>query len=173
MTSSGEPVTSTGRLTLTPMGEDDARFLLEVMADADFIRFIGDRGLRTEDDARAFIRDRFLPHQARHGFSIYRVALHDGTPVGMCGLVSREELPCPDLGFACHPRHRRQGYMREASLAVIELARDGLGLEKLCAAVQPEHRASIGLLESLGMSRTGTTRLGGETVDLLLYELTL
>ena len=121
------------------------------MNDADFMRHVGDRGVRTVEDARAYILDGAVASYERHGFGLYLVETkEDGVPVGICGLVKRDFLDDVDLGFALAPEHRGRGYAREAAEATLEYARTVLGLGRLAAIVSPANTASIRLLEELG-----------------------
>ena len=99
---------------------DDAPFILGLLNDPDFLRYIGDRGVRTLDDAAAYITNGPLASYARHGFGLYLVSLGDtGVPIGISGVLRRDTLPDPDIGFAFLPGFRRQGYALEAARAVL------------------------------------------------------
>jgi RimJ/RimL family protein N-acetyltransferase len=142
---------TTERLTLSPMTRSDAPFLLALMSEPDYVRHIGDKGLRTPADAEAYIASRFTASYERHGFGLYRVALREtDVPIGICGLVKRDSLPDVDLGFAFLAAYRSQGYASESAAAVMAFARDTLGLPRLAAITLPENLPSIRLLERLG-----------------------
>lgn len=141
----------TSRLTLSRFTEADAPFIVELLNDADFLRHIGDRNVRTEPDAIKYLRAGPLDSYARHGFGLYRMGLTDsGTPVGMCGLLQRDYLEAPDLGFALLPRYRRRGLTAEAARAVLAHGRRDLGLKRVLAITSLENTASIELLTGLG-----------------------
>ena len=146
------PVLETDRLSLRHLAEDDAGFVLELTNDPDWLRFIGDRGVRTLDDARAYVRDGPAASYARHGFGLYLVELKDGrAPAGICGLLRRDWLDDVDLGFAFLPRFRGMGLAHEAARGTLEYGRGVLGLRRIAAIVSPENAGSIRLLEKLGM----------------------
>lgn len=145
-------VLETERLSLRRLAEDDAAFILELVNDPDWLRFIGDRGVRTPDDARAYVLNGPAASYARHGFGLYLVELRDGsTPVGMCGLLKRDWLDDVDVGFAFLPRFRGMGLAHEAARATLDFATGVLGLPRIAAIVSPENAGSIRLLEKLGM----------------------
>lgn len=161
---------STPRLTLRRLDEADAPFILELLNDPDWLRHIGDRGVRTLDDARGYINDGPLAMHARYGFGLDAVTLRgDGTPIGLCGLLRREELEDPDLGFAFLPAHRGRGLAREAALATLAHAAQALGLRRIVAITAPGNAASIRLLESLGFRFERTLRLHDDAEELRLY----
>jgi [ribosomal protein S5]-alanine N-acetyltransferase len=133
------------------------------------LRFIGDRGVRNADDARAYLRERVLAHEARHGFALGMVALRDGTPIGMCGLIRRDTLPDVDLGYAFLPAYRGQGFAREAAAAWLAHGFGALGLPRIVAFTDPDNTASCRVLEAIGMRFEKRFRLEGYARDSLLY----
>ncbi len=140
----------TPRLRLRRLGLEDAPFILELVNDPDWLRFIGDRGIHDLDAARRYIVDGPQAMQARHGFSLYCVtSKEDGAPLGMCGLIKRDNLEDVDLGFAFLNACRGRGYAREAAAGTLEHAR-ALGLRRIAAITDPENARSIHLLEGLG-----------------------
>jgi ribosomal-protein-alanine N-acetyltransferase len=135
----------TARLTLTDVTQDDAAFVLELLNDPGWIRNIGDRGVRTLDDARAYIRDRF-------GKSLWLVVRDaSGERLGMCGLVDRDGLDHLDIGYAYLARHSGHGYATEAAVAVLAYAREALGHETIAAITAPDNTASQRVLEKVGL----------------------
>jgi RimJ/RimL family protein N-acetyltransferase len=142
-------VLETDRLILRRLSTDDAEFILELVNDPAFLRFIGDRGVRTLDDARAYILKGPVDMYDRLGHGLYAVELA-GVPIGMCGLIKRDALEDVDLGFAFLPRFRGQGYAREAAAATLAYGRAALGLRRIVAITSPDNHASAGLLEKLG-----------------------
>ena len=106
--------------------------------------------MRTLEDARRYLAEGPLASYARHGFGLLAVEEQAGRLVGMCGVLKRDALPDPDVGFAFLPAFRRQGYAREALGGVIADAGARLGLTRLLAITSPGNAASIALLESAG-----------------------
>ncbi len=142
----------TARLRLRPLAVADAPFILALVNDPDWLRHIGDKGVRTLDDARRFIVDGPMAMVARHGFGLQAVELHDGAvPIGLCGLIKRDTLADVDLGFAFLPAYRGQGYAREAATATLAYARDVLGLRRIVAITSLDNADSGKLLERIGM----------------------
>lgn len=114
----------TPRLALSELSEQDAPLMLAVLNDADFLRNVGDRGVRTVDDARRYIVDGPIAMYRQYNFGMYKVELKDGTAIGLCGLLRRDGLEDADIGFAFLPDYRGQGYALEAAEAVMGYARD-------------------------------------------------
>ncbi len=167
----GRTVLTTARLRLREFSESDAGFMVTLLNDADFLRYIGDRGVRNEADARAYLREGAIASYREHGYGMYMAERRaDGRAVGVCGLVRRDGLDGPDLGFALLPDWRGAGYADEAARAVLEHAFGALSLKRVLAIVTPGNRASLALLERLGMRPAGRVRLPGGAEDLLLYE---
>jgi RimJ/RimL family protein N-acetyltransferase len=159
------PVLETPQLRLWVLQLDDAAFIVELLNTEGWLRFIGDRGVRTLDDACGYLQRGPLAMQAQHGFSLYRVERRSGgSSIGLCGLIRREGLSDVDLGFAMLPRFAGQGLAHEASAAVLVHARQALGLARVVAIVAPENAASIGLLRKLGFGAEQPLRWGDATV---------
>jgi RimJ/RimL family protein N-acetyltransferase len=139
--------------------------------DPAFIRNIGDRGVRTDADAIEYIDKGPMASYARHGFGLCAVDFAaGGATIGICGLLQRDELPAPDLGFAFLPQFRSQGYAFEAAAAVKADAHVRLGIDRLLAIVNPDNAPSIRLLEKLGFRPAGATRLTPAGPELRLFE---
>lgn len=167
-----QPLLITPRLALRHLSDADATFLVAILNDAEFLQFIGDRGVRSAADAVAYLHNGTLQSYATHGYGMYCVERkNDGVAIGLCGLVRRDWLDGIDLGFAFLPAFRRQGYAMEATTATVQHAFNDVGLERLLAIVQPENRGSIALLDKLGMTLTGHVRPPGGEDELCLYEL--
>lgn len=144
---------STPRLQLRWLDGDDARFIFRLVTDADWLRFIGDRGVVDLDSARRYLETGPLKMYREQGFGLNRVALRtDDRPVGICGILRRDELADVDLGFAFLPEFRGRGYAREAAEAVLDHAREILGFDRVVAIVAAQNAASISLLEKLGFA---------------------
>lgn len=160
----------TARFRLRELRADDAAFALALLNDPDFLAQIGDRGVRDLDQARTYLGEGPIASYARNGFGLWGVEMkHDGSLAGMCGLVRRELLPEPDLGYAFLPHWRGQGLAREAAQLCLDLAFGPLALPRVLAIVSIGNTASRRLLESLGMRLQGPRPMGGET--LLVYEI--
>jgi RimJ/RimL family protein N-acetyltransferase len=141
----------TRRLKLRWLELTDADFIYQLVNDPQWLRFIGDKQVADLDGARRYIEDGPRAMYRRFGFGLNRVALKDSdTPVGICGLLQRESLPQPDLGFAFLPGFRGQGYAREAADAILQHAYLILRQTRIAAIVNPDNLSSIKLLDKLG-----------------------
>jgi RimJ/RimL family protein N-acetyltransferase len=164
------PTLTAARVRVRALTLADASFIVELLNDEAFVQNIGDRGVRTEADAQTYLTAAPLASYARHGFGLCAVELTErAVPIGVCGLLQREELPYPDLGFAFLAAYRSRGYAREAAAAVMADARARLELDTLMAIVNPANAASIRLLERLGFVFERPMRLHTEADDLQLF----
>jgi [ribosomal protein S5]-alanine N-acetyltransferase len=161
----------TERLHLRLPADADAPFILAMVNDPDWLRYIGDRKVHNLEDARGYIAKGPLATHARHGHSLLLVALKDGTPIGLCGLLRRDTLEQPDIGFAFLPQYRGQGYALEAAAAVLADGRDRLGLRRILAITSPDNSASGRLLQKLGLRLEGLRLLPGEAREVKLYSV--
>jgi ribosomal-protein-alanine N-acetyltransferase len=159
----------TPRLVLRELTADDASFILDLLNEADFLRFIGDKGVKNLADAREYIRKGPVDSYVRNGFGLYAACLRDGSPLGICGLVKREGLSDPDLGFAFLARHRSKGYALESVRAVLERARTEFKLPRILAITTSDNERSVGLLRKAGFEFEGMIRLGEGAEELKLF----
>ena len=167
-------ILSTERLVLREFVDADAPFILELLNDPSFIRNIGDRGVRTLDDAREYMRKGPVASYAQHGFGLWLVELRaDHRPIGMCGLLKRDVLESVDIGFAYLPAFRAQGYGLEAGRAVLDYARGVLRLPRVVAIVNADNDASARLLERLGLHFESMVKPFPDESSLRLYAVDL
>ncbi|MGE0129521.1 MAG: GNAT family N-acetyltransferase [Blastocatellales bacterium] len=162
-------VIETDRLTLRRLTTDDAQFILKLLNEPSFLRFIGDKGVRTLADARDYILNGPVAMYSRLGFGLYLTELKDdGAPIGICGLIKRDALEDVDIGFAFLPKFWAKGYAYEAASAVMAYGKDVLGLKRIVAITTPDNHASGKLLEKLGLQFERMARLseGAEEVRL-------
>ena len=160
----------TGRLLLTELSDDDAGFILRLVNEPSFLHYIGDRGVRTLDDARRYIRQGPVASYEQYGYGLLRMGLKpDGTPIGMCGVLRRDTLPDPDLGFSMLPAWWSKGYAHEAAAAVMTHARASAGVGRVLAITNVDNDPSIRLLGKLGFRFDKLVRLGEDTTDLRLF----
>jgi RimJ/RimL family protein N-acetyltransferase len=168
------PELATQRLELRWLTLDDAPLMLAVWNDPAFVRYVADRGIRTLEQTRAGIEAGPLRLYAEYGYGPFRVRRREeGVDMGICGLFRRDALEEPDIGFAILPEFCGRGYGFEAAAAVLEYAGGELGLPAVTAIVSPHNKASIGLLEKLGMSFERPIRMPGEDHDIRLYRIEL
>src|SRR5277367_658003 len=132
-------ILETPRLILRELNFEDAPFILELLNEAGFLRYIGDKGVRNLADAREYMLKGPMDSYARNGFGLYATCLREGTPIGICGLVKRDGLGCPDVGFAFLERFWSRGYAVESAAAALAHARAVLELERVVAITSPDN----------------------------------
>src|SRR5215213_9907930 len=127
-------ILETERLIIREIGESDDAFMLDLLNQPSFIKYIGDRHVRNLEQSRDFIENRYRASYRNNGFGLYAVELKENqTPVGICGFVRRDTLPDADIGFAFLPQFERKGYAFESASAVMEYGREVLGLRRVLA----------------------------------------
>ena len=165
-------ILETERLVLRELEPGDAPFMLELLNDPGYVANIADRGIHDLAGARTYIEQRWMQSYAEHGFGMWlAVERASGAATGMCGLVRRDGLDDVDIGYAFLPAFRGRGYAIEAARGVLRHARDVVGLARLVAIVNPDNRASIRVLERLGMTYERAVRLPGDLNDVALFGL--
>jgi RimJ/RimL family protein N-acetyltransferase len=163
-------VLETDRLILRWMSADDAPFILELVNEPSWLHFIGDRGVRTMEDARNYIRNGPIEMYARIGFGLYLTERkEDGAPIGICGLLKRDSLEDADIGFALVPRFWGNGYAYESASAVMAFGKQVLGLKRIVAVTSPGNDRSVRLLEKLGLRFERMIRLSGDADEVQLF----
>jgi RimJ/RimL family protein N-acetyltransferase len=156
------------------MSTEDAEFILGLLNQPSWLHFIGDRGVRTLDDARSYIVNGPIEMYARLGFGFYIVELKDaGLPIGICGLVKREYLDDADIGYALLPQYWDKGYAYEATSEVLAYGTGKLGLKRIVAITSSDNHRSARLLEKLGLryERMVTSPDTGQEVRLFAIEI--
>ena len=165
---------NTARLRLRELTPADAPYLLRQLNEPSFIENIADRGVRTLAQAEAYLEAGPIISYRQHGFGFWAVADKDTEAVlGLCGLVKRDALPEPDLGYAFLPEYVGQGYAFEACRASLRAARDIFHLPALLAIVNEGNTASRRLLEKLGFGFQGMTAPAPDGPELCLYRIEL
>src|SRR5262252_416554 len=163
-------VAETPRLLFRRLEEEDAPFILELLTDPDWLRYIGDKGVRDLADARRYIAEGPVAMYAKHGFGLFLVGRKPaGAPMGLCGLIRRDGLDDVDVGYAFLPRFRGCGYAAEAAAEMLRFARDRVGLARVVAITTPENERSIHVLEKLGFAYERRMRLTPESHEVRLF----
>jgi RimJ/RimL family protein N-acetyltransferase len=163
-------ILETKRLSLRKLTADDAPFMFDLLNQPSFIHFIGDRGVRTLDDARSIITNRYIKAYERLGFGIYLTILRESqTAIGICGLVKRDGLDDVDIGYAFLPQYWSKGYASEAASAVMAYARKFLGIRRVLGITTPDNAGSIRVLEKVGLKFERMIQLPGEKTELKLF----
>ncbi|MGE7673514.1 GNAT family N-acetyltransferase [Lysinibacillus sp. NPDC094403] len=163
-------ILETDRLTLRLQTTDDADFILELMNDPSWLQFIGDRGLRTVEDAREYIVNGPIRMYEQFGFCLYLVERNeDRSPVGICGLVKRDSLENVDIGFAFLPKYWGKGYAYEAASATLAYGVNTLGLNRIVAITTQDNEASAKLLEKIGLKFERLVQFSNDAEELRLF----
>lgn len=160
----------TDRLRLVKFTVDDAAFMLELLNTPSWIQYIGNRNVRTIQEAEQYIINGALKSYSQHGFGPYVIKLNtNGLSIGLCGLFKRDLLNDPDIGFAILPDFAGNRYGFEAASAVMTYARTVLGLTRIVGITLPSNQNSIRLLEKLGLRFEESIRFSPEGEETLLF----
>ncbi len=163
-------VTQTERLLLRWLDVRDSAFIFELVNEPSWLRHIGDKGVKTLQDAQRYIENGPIEMYQRLGFGLYAVELKEnGAPIGICGLIKRDALVDVDLGFAFLPRFWTKGYALESASAVMSYGRSALGLSRIVAIVSQDNHRSARLLEKLGFRLESSVSLQPDGDELKLY----
>lgn len=163
-------VVETDRLVLRHLSVDDAEFVLELLNQPSFLQFIGDKGVRTLNEAREHILHGPIASYERLGFGLYLTILKETqVPIGICGLLKRDSLQDVDVGFAFLPKFWSKGYAFESASAVLGYGRNTLGIQRIVAITSTENFASIRVLEKLGLRFDRMIRLSEDEEEIKLF----
>ena len=163
-------IVETPRLNIRELTVDDAEFIFGLVNEPSFLENIGDKGVRTLEDARQFILEGPWASHRERGYGQFLVELKEGgEAIGVCGLLYREALEVSDIGCAFLPEYWRQGIAYEAACAVMEYGRSTLGIEKIVGLTSEENVASIKALEKLGMSFERMVKMSDDDPGTALY----
>lgn len=163
-------IVETERLFLREFTLGDSAFIVELLNSEGWLKYIGDRNVRTTQAAEEYLRTGLLKSYQTNGFGLSMVVLKEQKiPIGMCGLIRRDYLDHPDIGFAFLPQYSGKGYAFEIASKTVEYGFKQHNLAKILAITLPTNRSSIALLEKIGLifERTITDTASGE--ELLLY----
>ena len=163
-------ILETHRLQLAEADLNDAEFIFKLLNSPNWIQYIGDRGIKTLDDAKKYIQNSLIKSYTENDFGLYvmkRKDMHE--TIGLCGLIKRDELEHPDIGFAILPEFENKGYTCEAAAAILKHADEKLKLKTILAITSKENVKSIKVLEKIGLHYTSLTTLPNEDIEILLY----
>jgi len=164
-------VCETKRLIIQHFKLDDAEYVLKQLNEQSFIRFIADKQVRNLEDAEKYLKEGPMASYQKNGFGLNVVLLkQSGVQIGMCGLVKREELEHPDIGYAFLPDYWGEGYAIEASEAILSNAVMAHGLKVILGVTLPDNRASNYLLARIGFTQKGSIKLYGSDNNLYAYQ---
>ncbi len=162
----------TERLLLRPLGMEDADFIIELLNDPSFIKNIGDRNVRSVEDAHGYILKGPVTSYEKNGFGLCLVILKEtDEAIGMCGLIKRDALEDVDLGYAFLPRYWSKGYAVEAAKATLNFGWQVIGLKRIVAVTDPANTPSNRVLEKLGFVFEKMVKIAADDIDLNLYAI--
>ena len=163
-------VIETPRLILRKLVDDDAEFIFQLLNSPTWLEYVGDRGIKTMDDARNYILQKIMKSYEQFGFGLWLTKLKTGeTPIGICGLIKRDTLEDVDIGFAFLPEHTGKGYAFEAASATMNYAMNELKLIRILAITTEVNTKSIRLLEKIGLRFEKKMRMAGDPEELMLF----
>jgi len=162
-------ILETERLVLRQFELTDARFIVELVNTPGWLEFIGDRNIRTEVAAINYLENGPMKSYRENGFGLSMVELKDETPIGMCGILRRDTLENPDIGFSFLPEFMGKGYAFEIANATINYAKDHLNLKTILAITVPNNKRSRQLLEKIGLKFTKTIYTPIDNEELMLF----
>ncbi|NAS32214.1 GNAT family N-acetyltransferase [Flavobacteriaceae bacterium R38] len=163
-------ILETDRLVLKEADLDDEHFFFELLNSPGWIKYIGDRGIESIDDARKYIRESLINSYKENGFGLYKmVSKKENSSIGICGLLKRPGLSNPDIGFAILPAYERKGYTYEAAKAILEYGISTLGLKTILAITTKKNTGSRKLLEKIGLRFVDKIKLEVDGEELLRY----
>ena len=167
-------IIETERLILRKIEESDCEFVYSLLNSPGWLKYIGDRGINSLEDAKTYIRDKVVSLYDQQGYGPYGVRTKlNNSLIGFCGLFKRDFLEDADIGFAFLPEHSGKGYAIESAVAVLEYARDVIGLRRIIAITLEGNDRSINILNKLGMSFKEKIIYPGSGEELLLYSIEL
>lgn len=164
-------IAETTRLLLSKITLKDADFFLELVNSPQWLKYIGDRKVKTIENAKTYLKNGTLKSYANFGFGFYKLQLKEEgkKPIGVCGLIKREQLEDVEIGFALLPEYEGKGFGYEASVAVLKLAVEKFKIKKITAITLPSNTSSINLLEKLGLSFEKRVKPFEDGEELLLF----
>jgi RimJ/RimL family protein N-acetyltransferase len=167
-------IAETPRLFISEFQSQDAAFYLELLNSPKWIQNIGDRNLKSVEDAEKYLIEKTIPAYKKQGFGFYKITLKkNNKPIGTCGLIKRDELKHVDIGFALLPGYEGQGFGLESSQAILELAQSKFHLETIYGITLEQNLESIKLLEKLGLTFEKKIHPFEDNKELLLFFKTL
>lgn len=163
-------ILETERLRLRRLALDDAAFILDLLNEPSFLRYIGDKGVRSLEDARQYLLEGPMASYAQFGFGLLLVEMKDAPiPMGICGLLKRDTIDDVEVGFAFLPTFWLQGYAFESTSAVIAYGRRSLGLRRIVAITQSDNHGSIRTLEKVGFRFERMVKLSDDEPEIKLF----
>lgn len=165
-------VLETDRLLLRKLTLNDSEFIIELLNDPSFIKYIGDKKVRTVQEAHKYILNGPVSSYKKNGFGLYLVLLKEtAVPIGICGLIKRDNLENVDVGFAFMPAYRRKGFAYESASAVVEYGKRNFNLKKIVGVTVPDNTGSIAVLEKIGLKYERMVKMNQDEPEIRLYSI--
>jgi RimJ/RimL family protein N-acetyltransferase len=163
-------ILETTRLRLREFVHEDSEFIIELVNSPGWIENIGERNIHTKEEAVRYIENGPMKSYAQHGFGLCLVETKEANqPIGMCGILKRDNLETPDIGFAFLPQYHGKGYAIEMASATLNFAREKLSIPIMSAITLAKNSSSIKVLEKLGLSFRKVIHVAETKEDLLLF----
>ncbi|MEY4930025.1 MAG: hypothetical protein RI909_749 [Bacteroidota bacterium] len=163
-------ILETERLALRELTLQDVSFIIELLNTPGWLKYIGERNVKNEEQAIAYLENGPIKSYREHGYGLWLVETKtDQRKIGMCGILRRPALEHPDIGYAFLPEFTGIGYAVEIAQAVLAYAFTSLQLTNLSAITLPENTRSIRVLEKIGMKYVKRFQFAGKDEELLLY----
>jgi ribosomal-protein-alanine N-acetyltransferase len=167
-------ILETERLILRELDIQDAQFMFQLLNSHGWIKYIGDRNIKSKEDAKEYIQKGPLVSYAAHRFGLYAIELKESKlAIGVCGLLKREYLEFVDIGFALLPEYEAKGYAYEAAKAILDFSNENLHINNFSAITLPNNSRSINLLKRLGFKFSKNFIFESTNEELELYNLHL
>ncbi|PAJ75247.1 hypothetical protein CJF42_06250 [Pseudoalteromonas sp. NBT06-2] len=167
-------IASTSRLIIRQMKEDDNAFVLAHFNEPLFIKNIADKKIYNLEDAQQFLIDGPMKSYQKNGFGMFLILLKDSNiPIGSCGLFKRDNTDDIDLGYALMSQYHKQGYLQEAAKAVLDYAKNELKLTRILGYTAKDNINSVNVLNKLGFSMQGESKLVGYDTPSVKFSLEL
>jgi len=163
-------ILQTDRLVVEEATLEDSSFIFELLNSPTWLEFIGDRGIKTTEEAKIYVQKSLIDSYEKNCFGLYKISLKDNSiPIGLCGFIQRDYLESVDIGYALLPTYEGNGYAFEAARAIIDYGKIKLNLNPILAITSEENIKSQKLLHKLGLFKKGTLNPKGSEADVLLF----
>ncbi|WP_299484835.1 GNAT family N-acetyltransferase [uncultured Allomuricauda sp.] len=161
-------IVETERLLVVEAELEDSKFFFELLNSPNWLEFIGDRGIKTEKHAEAYIQSSLISSYENNGYGLFKMVLRQSLePIGICGFVKRDYLEHPDIGFAILPQFEGKGFVFEACNSLLIYGKEILSLHPILAITTEKNVRSQALLSKIGLNSSGIIKPNKE--EFLLY----
>ena len=163
-------ILETERLVLRQLTEADAAFFMKLANTPSWLKYIGDRNIKSIEASKKYLRDGSIKSYKERGFGFYMVELQENNDLlGVCGLIKRDTLEDVDIGFAFMPEAEGKGFGYESAYSVLNYAKNKLKINRIIAITVPENERSIGLIKKIGLTYEKMVKLEDDGEDLMQF----